>query len=94
VSVAHWSWRRLTTVCLAWLLGFLPLAVAALYARTALLNPAPDGHSREAGGGLEIVLEYPSTAATLLTALWLGPPLLLIAVWLHVRVRGGKSDSP
>ena len=93
MSLAHWSWRRVATFSFVWLVGFPPLGLTALYARTALLNPAPDGNPVQGHGGFEIILEYPSTAATLLTILWLGPPLLLLAIWLHVRARGDESDS-
>ena len=93
MSLAHWSWRRVAIACFVWLLGFAPLGLMALYARTALLNPASNGDSVSGANGLEIVLEFPSTAATVLTVLWLGPPLLLLVIWLHVRVRGGESGS-
>ena len=92
MSLAQWSWRRVAAVCFAWVIGFPPLALAALGIRAALLDRAPSAIP-EGTGTLKVMFEYPSPTATLLSILWLGPPLLLLGLWFITRERADDSGS-
>jgi hypothetical protein len=93
MSFARWSARRVATICFSWVIGFPPLALAALFTRAALFS-RPSANSIEGTGSLTNIFEYPSPTATLLSILWLGPPLLVVGIWLLVRERGDDSGPP
>jgi hypothetical protein len=92
MSFARWSARRVAIVCFAWFIGFPPLALAALFTRAALLS-RPSANSMEGPGSLKNIFEYPSPTATLLSILWVGPPLLVVGMWLLARERSDDSGS-
>ena len=93
MSFARWSWRRVAKVCVAWLIGFPPLALAVLFTRAALLDRPSSAIPVEEGGILKLIFEYPSPTATLLSILWLGPPLLLLGIRVLMRERGDDSGA-
>ena len=93
MSLAEWSWRRVATVSAAWVIGFPPLALATLFTRAALLDPAPSPVPVVGTGTLKVVFEYPSPTATLLSIFWLGPPVLLLGIWLLTRDGSDNSGA-
>ena len=86
MALAEWSVLRIAATCLAWLVGIPVLGILVLVARSgigALFERSTQGESP--AYELTVMFEYGPFQKVLFFLLWLGPPVVLLVVWLVLR---------
>ena len=93
MGLNEWSVSRLAVTSLAWLIG-VPVVSALSFLAYFWLRGRAFHHSTQGELGthrLTVLVEYGMLGKAIFLILWLGPPIIILIVWLVLR---GGFDRP